>query len=176
MAAGQVITRLQLTWCGTPANTVADVAMAFQMLVMIIIGVFCCRIFLFLIVAYLDPNTDPERTEFIEPSGMYFFFAALDDLVTCTYFVTVVVVIRNIRNHMRRRYAIPNGDCCPECEDLCCSMLCPCLVVSQMMRHTGNYEEQRAVCCSNMGLQDYKYEGSTNGSAVAGSAGGASIV
>lgn len=156
MAAGQVITRLQLTWYGTPSGGIAQVAIAFQVIVMILVAYCCSRVFLFLIIAYLDPNTDPSRTEFIEPSATYYLFVALDDLVTYIYFALVVIVIRNIRSHTRRKFAIPERESnyCPGCEDVCCSLVCPCLVAAQMMRHTANYDEVSAVCCNNNGIHD----------------------
>jgi Cys-rich protein (TIGR01571 family) len=156
VAAAQVITRLQLTWYGTPAANVAQVSVAFQVLVMILVTVWAIRAFLFLIYAYLDPNTDAKIPFYIEPPSSYFFFTALDDLMFYMYVAFVVVVLRNIRSHIRARYSIPEPDslCCrsPGCEDVCCSLICPCFTVAQMMRHTADYQVHHGVCCSTTGL------------------------
>jgi len=155
LAAGQLITRLQLTWYGTPGANIAQVALAFQIIVMILVGYFCLRIFVFLTLAYLDPNAEPKLKYYRDPPPAYFFFAALDDLLFYIFFAFTVIVLRNIRAHMRVRYAIPESERCncqEGCEDVCCSMFCPCFTAAQMMRHTADYEAYNAHCCTTTGL------------------------
>ena len=154
MAAAQVISRLQLTWYGTPGSNIAQVAIAFQVIVMIIVGYWSMRIFVFLIIAYLDPNADPNTTVYVDPPPSYFFFAALDDILFYIYLAFTVIILRNVRSHLRRKYAIPEAEssCTPGCEDVCCSLVCPCFTVAQMLRHTADYEVHAATCCSSTGL------------------------
>jgi len=151
----QVITRLQLSWYGTPASNVAQVAIAFQTLVMMLVAFVCMRIFIFLIVAYMDPNADPATTVYTDPEPAYFFFAALDDILFYIYIAFCIILIRNVRAHVRAKYNIPESEnsCRPGCEDVCCSLFCPCFAVSQMMRHTSDYNEYRGTCCSRTGLE-----------------------
>ena len=122
---------------------------------MILVGYFCLRVFVFLTLAYLDPNADPKLKYYRDPPPAYFFFAALDDLLFYIYFAFTVIVLRNIRSHMRLRFAIPEREgvyCVEGCEDVCCSLFCPCFTVAQMMRHTADYEAYNAKCCTNTGL------------------------
>ncbi|CAB9517779.1 expressed unknown protein [Seminavis robusta] len=156
LAAGQVITRLQLTWYGAPAANIAQVSVAFQTIVMILFAYYSVRAVLFFIYAYLDPNANPKEQLYIEPPSSYFFFTALDDLLFYMHVAFLVVVLRNIRSHMRARFSIPDSEnvCCPHsgCEDVCCSLICPCFTVSQMLRHTADYRDQHGVCCNSTGL------------------------
>jgi Cys-rich protein (TIGR01571 family) len=155
VAAGQMVTRLQLTWYGTPASNVAQAALAFQIVIMILVGYICLRVFVFMTLAYLDPNAEPGLKYYRDPPPAYFFFAALDDLLFYIYFAFVVILLRNIRSHLRLRYAIPEseGRCTEGCEDVCCSLFCPCFTVAQMLRHTADYETYTAACCTSTGLR-----------------------
>jgi len=154
VAAAQVITRLQLTWYGTPSSSISQVAIAFQTIVMIIVSYWSLRMFVFMIIASLDPNADPDTEIYTDPPDSYYFFAALDDLLFYIYMAFTVIVLRNVRSHLRHKCAIPESEvaCTAGCEDVCCSLVCPCFAVAQMMRHTADYEVQAATCCSNTGL------------------------
>lgn len=48
-------------------------------------------------------------------------------------------------------------------EDICCAIWCQVCVVSQMARHTVDYEEKSALCCNTVGVVDWDddeaYEG-----------------
>jgi Cys-rich protein (TIGR01571 family) len=148
LAAGQVISRLGLTCWGSPGPVTVG---AFKRLVYLACAFWTTRILLLLIIAVLDPNI--ESTEWIEPPTSYYFFAALDDLLAYMYLGFTVVVLRNLRAHVRSKYAIPEGNACPTgCEDTCCSIFCPCAVAAQMLRHTADYNAYPALCCSDTGL------------------------
>ena len=69
------------------------------------------------------------------------------------------------RRRVRRRYGIPDGDCClggccdccPSlcgglCEDCCRATFCGCCAVAQMGRHTADYDTYRGIYCSSTGL------------------------
>ena len=62
----------------------------------------------------------------------------------------LIALIRT-RRSVRDQYSIPSG-CLGCCEDFCCSTFCGCCAVSQMARHTGDYESNNGVCCSDRGL------------------------
>jgi Cys-rich protein (TIGR01571 family) len=58
------------------------------------------------------------------------------------------------RRAVRERYSIPNSTCFPSTmEDCCCAFFCGCCTVSQLARHTADYHDRNAACCSNTGLQ-----------------------
>jgi len=48
-------------------------------------------------------------------------------------------------------------------EDICCAIWCQVCIVSQMARHTVDYEEKSALCCNTVGVTDWDddeaYEG-----------------
>lgn len=64
-----------------------------------------------------------------------------------------LVVMIKVRRSVRERYQIQTEKC-GACEDCCCVFWCGCCTVSQMARHTADYEQRRAVCCSSTGLPD----------------------
>jgi hypothetical protein len=111
------------------------------------------RVVLLMMIALVDPNIERERTEWIEPPATYYFFAIIDEVLAYGYFAYTVLLLWNLRSHVRSRYSIPQGDTCPAgCDDVCCSLWCPCFVVSQMLRHTTDYERHSARCCSANGV------------------------
>jgi hypothetical protein len=99
-------------------------------------------------------NCEPPPPTFNFLAGWaYHILAIFDDILAYVYLAFTVVVLRNLRRHVRSKYSIPEGDSCPSgCEDVCCSMCCSCLVVGQMMRHTADYETYGARCCTDTGL------------------------
>jgi hypothetical protein len=159
VAAGQIISRLQLTSLGRPTNSVAEATGAYRQLLLMVCSYWMTRAFFFFLIANLDPNakfdgSHPDHTHYEEPPNAYYFFCALDDLLWYSYAAFSVYLLRNVRSHLRAKYAIPKADMCPSggCEDLCCSLVCPCFTASQMLRHTTDYDAYSAQCCSNTGL------------------------
>mmetsp|Transcript_8012 Transcript_8012/g.11502 ORF Transcript_8012/g.11502 Transcript_8012/m.11502 type:complete len:232 (+) Transcript_8012:1-696(+) len=70
------------------------------------------------------------------------------DLFLLCYFFYLVTKTRRI---LRREYDIPELRC-KGCEDVCLSLFCTCCTISQMGRHTADYETYRAYCCTDTGL------------------------
>ena len=149
--AGQVASRLQLTYAGQ-AGTVSQAALAFKTLLRTTVMFWTTRTILLIIIAMLDPNI--ESTHWVEPPTSYYFFCAIDDLLAYIYFGFTVICLRNMRSYVRNKYSIPEEtNCCPTgCEDTCCSIFCPCLVVGQLLRHTTDYNSYPGRCCSMTGL------------------------
>lgn len=155
IAAGQVISRLGLTWMGRP-GTVQATAGAFRKLLYLTLSFWFTRVFLLLVIAILDPNVGLDSAEYTQPGSVYYFFVAIDDMLWYGYYAFTVILLRNLRSHVRSKYAISETDSCPTgCEDTCCSLFCPCLVVSQMMRHTADYETYGGRCCTDTGLPNH---------------------
>lgn len=48
-------------------------------------------------------------------------------------------------------------------EDICCAFWCQCCILGQMARHTVNYDERNALCCNEVGVnnwdEDEAYDG-----------------
>jgi hypothetical protein len=92
LAAGQVISRLQLSWLGKTTSSQAQKASAFTTLFTISMVYFASKIFLFLIISSMlppDPNTPPPDS--VQP------FAMLNDLVNYAYYFFSIIVIYNLR-------------------------------------------------------------------------------
>jgi len=57
------------------------------------------------------------------------------------------------RRAVRDEYRIPPF--CTRSEDVLCSIFCTCCTLSQMGRHTADYETYRPFCCSDTGLPNH---------------------
>ncbi|KAL7575943.1 hypothetical protein ACA910_000739 [Epithemia clementina (nom. ined.)] len=64
-----------------------------------------------------------------------------------------IFVTQSTRYSLREKFRI-REERCYDLEDVVCSLFCLPFVVCQMQRHTANYEEYNAVCCSKTGLPD----------------------
>lgn len=149
LAVGQVATRLQLDVWGKP--TASATLAVFRKLLYTTMIYWSARTFLLIIIGLLDPNVG--TVEWMEPPLSYYFACGVDDAVYFVYLAYMVVVLKNARSHLRQKYAIPEQNQCPSgMEDTCCSLLCPCFVAGQMLRHTADYDEHRGRCCSATGL------------------------
>lgn len=151
LAAGQVITRLQLNWLGKPTESQAEKAKAFPTLFSISMVYFGLKIFLFFIIVSMMPE-DPDEPppDSVQP------FAMMSDMINYAYFFFSAIVIYNVRFHIRKKYAIPENEGCPTgCEDGCMALCCGCCTVAQMMRHTTEYETYKDTCFSSTGLPDH---------------------
>lgn len=151
VAAGQVISRLKLTWYGRPGST-GQVAMAFKIILAAVTLYFTLYAGLFMLLIYLDPNTyTPPGSIPIEPGGTYIMVALIFKLFQYIYWITTTIVLANLRTYVRQKYAIPAGSW----EDCCCSCWCPCFVSAQMLRHTTDYDVYPATCCTETGIPPY---------------------
>ena len=64
-----------------------------------------------------------------------------------------IFVTQSTRYSLRDKFLI-REERCYDLEDVFCSIFCLPCVVCQMQRHTANYDEHDAVCCSKTGLPD----------------------
>lgn len=149
IAAAQVISRLHLTAWGRPHAVTHQRTAIFRIIVASVASFWCTRVLLFLIIAILDPNTDRDRAEWVEPGEAYYALCAFDDLLAYVYMVLCVVQLRNVRSYVRTAYAIPGSNAA----DVGCSVVCPCFVAAQLLRHTADYDTVSSqCCCSETGL------------------------
>jgi Cys-rich protein (TIGR01571 family) len=65
----------------------------------------------------------------------------------------VIFITQATRGSLREKYMI-REERCFDLEDLCCAVTCLPCSVAQMARHTANYHNYEAVCCSKTGLPD----------------------
>ena len=74
-------------------------------------------------------------------------------LVNLVMFAFVVFVAQSTRNSVREKFLIRENRC-SDLEDIYVSALALPCAISQMSRHTANYDDYEAVCCSKTGLPD----------------------
>lgn len=134
---GQIMTRLRLDWAGDPAP--ADSwSKTFRIMLYVTVG--------YMVVGTILAPADLDEVE----DG-----AAADhptyDLVTSLYGAFILFVTFKVRKYVRERDQIPE-ERCGGCEDFCCSFWCGCCVVSQMARHTADYDREPAQFCSKTGV------------------------
>jgi len=101
LAAGQVITRLQLNWLGKPTNSLAEKASAFTTLLFISVFYFASKVLLFFIIMSMTPDVPNDNPP---PSSALTTVLLLNDLVNYSYYFFSVVVIYNLRYVHESRY------------------------------------------------------------------------
>lgn len=151
LAAGQVISRLKLTWWGRPGTT-AQAAMAFKIIFVAVVSYWVIFELLGFVLESTNPNNgrSPYAPK-IQPGTTWFEFAYLQLAMRFLSWIGTTVVLINVRTYVREKYAIPASDI-SGLEDCCCSCWCPCLVASQMLRHTTDYDVYPATCCTETGI------------------------
>jgi len=139
LAMAQVMTRFKLNWTGSPNQE--PVSKTFQTTASILFAYICSiigMIFLSGILAAIGVNV-----------------AGLVDIVVrilqLMFFIYVMVAAATTRREVRAHYHIPEQSC-TGCEDCCCAFWCTCCMVTQMMRHSADYQQYPAACCTENGL------------------------
>mmetsp|Transcript_39752 Transcript_39752/g.65089 ORF Transcript_39752/g.65089 Transcript_39752/m.65089 type:complete len:282 (+) Transcript_39752:79-924(+) len=140
VATGQVMHRLKLTWYGMEGS-VAQTAATFRILLFVTIAINVANLFLRWLTLILFPIYEDE----ILP------FELLRYIILFAHMTFAIVVIANTRQYIRHKYNIPEEEC-KGCEDYCCVVWCTCCTVTQMARHTADYETYDSICCSETGL------------------------
>jgi Cys-rich protein (TIGR01571 family) len=145
---GQVLTRMRMDWLGSPA-TEYDWQMTFRRIAIIVIVYYVLSLI-------LQPDStevimaDDETVTVIHHEGPL-WKSILYNVLSCSFGLYTLIVMVRLRAAVRAKYEIPTKQC-GKMEDCCCVVFCGCCTVSQMARQTANYEEIRAVCCTDTGL------------------------
>mmetsp|Transcript_8209 Transcript_8209/g.20306 ORF Transcript_8209/g.20306 Transcript_8209/m.20306 type:complete len:253 (+) Transcript_8209:280-1038(+) len=137
IAMAQIMTRLSLTWLGVPGHRITTQD-TFKVVVLLV-GAYAIYDTALEIASldYTEDTMPPYITIMKSVGGSLFSLWSLYSLC-------------KTRQSVRRQYSIPE-ERCVGCEDLCCSLWCTCCTISQMARHTGEYETYPGVCCSSSG-------------------------
>lgn len=149
MAAAQIIRRLKLTALGQP-GTVAKTEIAFKIIFMALVVYIVLYWGMYFVIVALYPASG----RYDEMSTLCATLVWLRSVWHYIYIIFLTVILYNLRGYIRKRYAIPGS----QIQDCCCSFWCPCLVVTQMMRHTTDYDIYPSVCCSETGLPKHAPE------------------
>lgn len=137
---GQIMHRMKLKWNGVPGST-AETAGTFKKMAIMTVAFYCLNGAL---AAIAGGSSDGNLEESPGLSGPY---GVLDGFLKLSFFLFLVMVVTNTRKHVRHAYAIPGGD-----TDCCTACLCTCCVITQMARHTVDFNTQKASLCSKDGL------------------------
>lgn len=150
VALAQVMRRMQLNWFGQDTGPNASAATFKTVLGIVILYHVLNQTFGMLMLGFLpvtDANGNPPASL---PMG-YVVLSTLRYLLHVSFFIYSLVCMIRVRSYIRSKYAIPEKQCAG-CEDCCCSFWCACCSVTQMARHTADYDTYRAACCTETGL------------------------
>lgn len=137
VALTQIMTRMHLNWSGHHATS--DKPASLVLASILTICVLCSNALLL---------TFPSGS----PSLNYILIAFFDAFCFAIY----VVLVSRVRKNVRILYSIPeNKRCIPGFEDIFCSICCTVCTVTQMGRHTAEYDTYRARCFSVNGLPSH---------------------
>jgi Cys-rich protein (TIGR01571 family) len=100
--------------------------------------------------------------------GVLKFFKHVGDFLHYSMLIAVIFWMTRTRAYIRQKYGIPvqycktgpvvnasgvsNNGC--KIEDCCLSTFCACCTVSQMARHTMEYDTYHGTCCTPTGVRD----------------------
>lgn len=147
---GQVLWRLKLNAWGRPLPEENNSQWtSFQILTLVSFYYNVARYF----IRSLSESyaVSAEEAEENDTKGRLHFSIALNimsQVTTICFFTYIVITLCRTRRWIRHRYNIP-GNACADCVCSCC---CMCCVVCQLGRHTANYDEYPAYCCTDTGL------------------------
>jgi Cys-rich protein (TIGR01571 family) len=114
----------------------------------------CCIIYYILYWSFIfsQQNTtvyveDTSHGSDVPKGYALILFAALTLFITVVY-VLLVVLVWNLRQHIRTKYHIPGF----WCRDLRYALYCNPCAIAQMMRHTTDYDTYISKCCTATGV------------------------
>lgn len=137
---GQVQTRINLDFLGRPKF--GDLPMSNRTMILTIIFFWGLTNLSLFAACNLKWSRGLELS-----AGDVFAFA----MVNVSMFGFVVFVTQSTRSSLREKFMI-REERCFDLEDICCATACLSCTVAQMARHTANYDDYEAVCCSKTGL------------------------
>lgn len=137
ISMAQIMTRLSLTWLGEPGQRVAT-QNTFKVVILLLCSYIMYSTSLEIASLQFTPLTTPP------------LLIALKSIGSGLFFMWTIYSLCRTRQNLRRQYSIPE-ERCQGCEDLCVTFFCGCCALSQMARHTGEYETYPGVCFSSTG-------------------------
>lgn len=149
----QVATRMKLNWLGSSAEGDAW-RHTFKIVVSIVVAYYVISMVL---KPYMpDYEYDEKTGEMVQIGDTPLWVTITNHTINVSFAVYSLIVMIKVRRAVRKRYEIEAdcGCCDGGMEDCCCVFFCNCCTVAQMARHTADYEQRRAVCCTSTGLPD----------------------
>jgi Cys-rich protein (TIGR01571 family) len=163
ISLAQVMTRMQLNWLGqstyraSSRGSLTTKYSACRVVTAIVIGY--TVLYFLQLSAFLDElddgnsNKNKKGQSPKSSTTMDVVLVSIMPFVSLTYGVWCLYIHYKTRVTIRGRYQI-REECCPGVDDCMCVLCCPFWSVIQMSRHTGDFDRQRASCCSETGLED----------------------
>ena len=133
--------RLKLTWLGGEGN-LAQSRRTLHIFLLITCVQFCLNFELYIASILLFVAGDAD---------VGLLMSNTRSVLNIAFGVFGVFIVARTRGRIRARYGIPERRC-RGCEDCCQAFWCACCTVSQMARHTADYENYAALCCGETGL------------------------
>mmetsp|Transcript_34519 Transcript_34519/g.101448 ORF Transcript_34519/g.101448 Transcript_34519/m.101448 type:complete len:280 (+) Transcript_34519:84-923(+) len=147
----QVATRMKLNWLGSPAE-----GESWRNTFKIIVSIVVVHYVISGILAPFKPDYeyDEKSGEMVQVGpDAPLWVTIVNNIVSASFGLYSLIVMIKVRRSVRQRYEI-EPECCGGAEDCCCVFFCNCCTVAQMARHTADYEQRRAVCCTSTGMPD----------------------
>lgn len=145
---GQILTRMNMSWLG--AIDSPDASKTFRKVVYVLAAYYILSSICAPPKPYYKDNGD--GPELIEPEGDP-FKGFVYNIVNLAFGLYSFVVMIRLRAAVRERYSLPDITPCGDVlEDIACVCCCGCCTVSQLARHTADYEQCDADCCTSTGL------------------------
>ena len=145
------MTRQSLDWCARP-NT-KSYRSTFCTVVSLFVFVFITQTILNSVKKSIIAAANPEAgdVEKLEIPASASLLESVRSIIDSSFGVYLFIIIIRTRSFIRRQSSIPEKNC-GACEDFCCACCCSCCATMQMARHTTEYDNERAICCSSTGL------------------------
>lgn len=167
LALAQIMTRMKLNWFADPRQRGTASHGLFQTMILIYAGYFVVTFVINAIIQacmlqYIhelqkgeevwlngdDTTTAPEPPAFPVVTVL---LRRADFLFHILFWGYYMIIFVKTRMALRRKYAIPE-QACSGCEDFMCGCCCSCCSISQMARHTADYDKYPGQCCTENGL------------------------
>mmetsp|Transcript_11673 Transcript_11673/g.16545 ORF Transcript_11673/g.16545 Transcript_11673/m.16545 type:complete len:389 (+) Transcript_11673:77-1243(+) len=166
----QVMTRLNLNLCGFPVRN--GKTNVFYYAIGITISLYVLLMTLSSLLVQNKEDLIHEKDQDEDDAAYMHLLHERNTLLTASrvigtsFVIFTLFLIARTRYHLRQLYNIPPSccSCCSAssscvsrnvgfgCDDMCYAYFCGPCVVSQMSRHTADYDTYRANCCSKDGL------------------------
>lgn len=146
VALGQLLTRMRLDWKAEPIGEDKPRMSTFLILVITFVTYI-------IIDNILDIFSDPwdkfdTNDDEEELSTKEIIIECVRGTLSFLFSLYVLVLLIKARGYIRSKYEIPGSGV----KDCCASFWCSCCALTQMARHTADYETYNAACCTDTGL------------------------
>mmetsp|Transcript_26516 Transcript_26516/g.57478 ORF Transcript_26516/g.57478 Transcript_26516/m.57478 type:complete len:273 (-) Transcript_26516:127-945(-) len=150
----QVATRMKLDWLGRSAGPESEeYRNTFCKVATLVVFYYLIRTALAPFKPDVDFDEEGNVVEDEDGPDVPLWVQIVDNAVGTAFGLYTLIVMIKVRRSIREKYSI-QPQRCGACEDCCAVFWCGCCTVAQMARHTADYNERRAVCCSSTGLPD----------------------